>query len=375
MERYVTNIKDLVIQTLTNGTEIKAKAENGDALSCFQMGMIHLLGINTPIDFKKASVFLSNQSLNDAPDANRLLGFIEECEGNYSQAFKYYANASKAKRPFLNKVSKERENLQAYLKKLDLPSTSLNEEITGVLDEIINGGDSALDSKIKLAYICDDETACLEAAQAVYDAGNLFSAVSLLKKGKIDSSNSLFATIKNSYSKLGQSTHLPSSIEVIELKGNSFLTDYDSAPSYAGIMKLCKDVSTTCKKEWMNSASEKTKGIKSKYEKEETTRIKKLKEEEANRLKKQKADEAARLKKQKAEEEKALLEAQKEKAARKKKIRRIIYSVVFIVYFLCFKKLFENASGEDMSILAFIIAVIAEFATVIFGELIFGDRK
>jgi hypothetical protein len=40
------------------------------------MGMIHLLGINTPIDFKKASFYLGHQSLNDAPDANRLLGFI-----------------------------------------------------------------------------------------------------------------------------------------------------------------------------------------------------------------------------------------------------------------------------------------------------------
>lgn len=317
MERYVTNIKDLVIQTLTNGSEIKAKAESGDALSSFQMGMIHLLGINTTIDFKKASKFLSDQSLSDDPDANRLLGFIEECEGNYSQAFKYYANASKAKRPFLTKVSKEREILQAYLKKLDLPSTSLNEEITGVLDEIINGGDSALDSKIKLAYICDDETACLEAAQAVYDAGNLFSAVSLLKKGKIDSSNSLFATIKNSYSKLGQSTHLPSSIEVIELKGNSFLTNYDSFPSYAGIKNLCKDASTSCKKEWMNFVSEKTKGIKSKYENEEASRIKKLKDEEAARLKKQKAAE---------------LKAQAEEERRKKRI--IIHSLICIVLFV-----------------------------------------
>ena len=105
MEKYVTNIKDLVIQALTNGSEIKAKAESGDALSCFQMGMIHLLGINTPIDFKKASKYFGNQSLSNDPDANRLLGFIAECEGNYSQAFKNYANAGKANRPYINKVS------------------------------------------------------------------------------------------------------------------------------------------------------------------------------------------------------------------------------------------------------------------------------
>lgn len=43
MEKYVTNIKDLVIQALTNGSEIKANAESGDALSYFHRGMIHLL--------------------------------------------------------------------------------------------------------------------------------------------------------------------------------------------------------------------------------------------------------------------------------------------------------------------------------------------
>ena len=105
MDNNVTNIKDLVIQALTNGSEIKVKAESGDALSCFQMGMIHLLGINTPIDFKKASQYLGSQSLSDDPDANRLLGFIAECEGNYSLAFKNYVKASgstgsKEKKPY-----------------------------------------------------------------------------------------------------------------------------------------------------------------------------------------------------------------------------------------------------------------------------------
>lgn len=35
MEKYVINIKDIVIQALKNGPEIKVKAESGDALSCF----------------------------------------------------------------------------------------------------------------------------------------------------------------------------------------------------------------------------------------------------------------------------------------------------------------------------------------------------
>ena len=39
MEKYVTIIKDLVIRTLINGSDIETKVGNGDALSCFQTGM------------------------------------------------------------------------------------------------------------------------------------------------------------------------------------------------------------------------------------------------------------------------------------------------------------------------------------------------
>ena len=116
MEKYITSIKELVIQAMTNMAEIKSKTENDDALSCFQMGMIHLMGIGTSIDFGKSSTFLGNQSLADNPDANRLLGFIAECEGQFSQAFSYYAKAGKGNRPHVNKVNEERNNLQGYFK-------------------------------------------------------------------------------------------------------------------------------------------------------------------------------------------------------------------------------------------------------------------
>lgn len=36
MEKYVTNIKNLVIQTMTNGSEIKAKVESGDFYLAFR---------------------------------------------------------------------------------------------------------------------------------------------------------------------------------------------------------------------------------------------------------------------------------------------------------------------------------------------------
>ena len=51
MEKYVKNIKVLVIQALTNGSEIKAKAESGDAFSCLQIGKNPILALSVhPID-------------------------------------------------------------------------------------------------------------------------------------------------------------------------------------------------------------------------------------------------------------------------------------------------------------------------------------
>ena len=51
MAKYITSIRDLMIQT-NNISDIKTKAKDGDPEACFQMGMIHLLGVKTPIDFK-----------------------------------------------------------------------------------------------------------------------------------------------------------------------------------------------------------------------------------------------------------------------------------------------------------------------------------
>ena len=323
MEKYITSIKDLVIQVMSNGAEIKDKAEKGDALSCFQMGMIHLLGINTSIDFKKASKFLSNQSLSDDPDANRLLGFIAECEGNYSLAFKNYAKASgstgsNAKKPYNNKVFSERNNLQAYFKKLELPSTVLNKEITTVINDYIKGGDTIVDASIKLAMICDDEESCLDVAQALFDTGDYYSAMRWLQDGNISDSNSLYISVKKKISDTKNALNLPNILEVIEIEGNSFLANFDITPSYAGIKHVCDDVAVACKKEWHDTISKKIASIKKKVEDEEAARIKKEKEEEAARLKKQKEEEA-RLKKQQEEEEARLKKQQEEEEARLKK--------------------------------------------------------
>ena len=349
----ISSIKELVIQALTNGSEIKAKAESGDALSCFQMGMIHLLGIDTLIDFKKASKYFGNQSLSDDPDANRILGFIAECEGNYSQAFKKYANAGKASnRPYINKVFEERGNLQSYLKRIDLPIIVLNKEITGVLNEYIKDGDSALDAKIKLAYICEDETTCLDAAKAVYESGNLFSAISLMQKGNIDSDNPLYVSIKSNYSTSELLRNLPSAIEFIELEGKSFLTSYDSNPTYIGMKSLCDETSTLCKKEWMDCVGKKTSAAKQSIKEEEAARIKNEKEKEAARIKKEKEEEAARRRKMEEEERQAQFEEQERRRKRNKLIKYgvIAIAVLFVVILGAIGSSSEEKVNSDDSV-------------------------
>lgn len=341
MEKYVTDIKDLVIQTLTNGSEIKAKAESGDALSCFQMGMIHLLGIDTPIDFKKAGKYLGNSSLNDDPDVNRLLGFIAECEGNYSQAFKNYANAGKANRPFINKVSEERVNLQGLLKKLELPSTAQNKKITKVLNEYIKGGDTKVDASIKLAMICEDADSCLDAAQALFDSGDYYSAMRWLQNGEISESNTLYTSVKKKISDSKNALNLPKSLEVIEIDGNSFLDNFDTTPSYAGIKNLCDEASVVCMKEWHDSVSPKIASIK-----------KKVEDEEAARLIKLKAEEDARIKKQKEEEYQLFLQEQEEEEKRRKKLKRKIIFLYVPIALMLVGIIFQpidhkNASGAN----------------------------
>ena len=169
MEKYVTSIKDLVIQALTSNSKIQYKANNDDPAGCFQMGMIHLLGINTAIDFKKAIQYLGNQSLSDNQDANRLLGFIAECEGRFSQAFQYYAKTENSEKDsYLEKVIKGRSHIQDYLKKLDLPAT-LNKEVSSILSDYAKGKASRTGACVKVAAICEDEPSCLDAAKALYE--------------------------------------------------------------------------------------------------------------------------------------------------------------------------------------------------------------
>ena len=289
MEKYVISIKDLVIQALTNGSEIKAKADSGDALSCFQMGMIHLLGINTPIDFKKASKFLSNQSLSDDPDANRLLGFIAECEGNYSQAFKNYAQTnSSEKDSFLDRVIMGRNHIQDYMKKLDLP-IMLNKEVSSLLTDYAKGKASRTGACIKIAAICNDKPSCLEAANALYETKDYISAIQWLKKGDVGADNSIYASISERVEKAKKELLDSKVLQVVDLESNSLLSKEDPTQFLSSVKKACDEVSKKCFKDWVAKSKAYVDAIiKEKKEKEQNEYLAALAEEEARKKKRNK---------------------------------------------------------------------------------------
>ncbi len=250
MEKYVTNIKDLVIQTIKNGSEIRNKANSGDPIGCFQMGIINLLGINTPVDFKKASQFFSNQSLSDNQDAIRLLGFIAECEGHFSQAFQNYAQTeSSEKDSYLDKVIKGRNHIQDYLKKLDLP-VSLNKEVSSILSDYPKDKSSKTGASVKIAAICNDEQSCLEAANNLYDANDYISAIQWLKKGNIGLDNSMYAVINEMLEKSKSDLLKSKVLQIINLKSSSLLTKEDPTPFLNKLKQSCDEESMKCLTEW-----------------------------------------------------------------------------------------------------------------------------
>ena len=272
-EAFISSFKDLVIEALTNGSNIKKRADNGDTTACFQMGMIHLLGINTPIDFKKAIRYFGSHSLSDNQEANRWLGFIQECEGNYSAAFTNYANAAgktgnESTLPYLRKVFEERSRLQNYFKKVALPNL-FNILITSIINEYILGDKSKVDASIKLATLCDDEITCLEAAQSLYDAGDLYSAKRWLQMGNVANTNELFIAIENKLSDSMNSLKLSDILQVIDVKGSSLLTDLNLSSSFTGIKQTIVDVAATCRQTWMEEIPKLTAKIVNRLDEEE----------------------------------------------------------------------------------------------------------
>jgi hypothetical protein len=249
MEKYITSIKDLVALKMTNAIE-----ESDESVSNFQKGMIHLLGVNTQVNFVRAKQFFGNSSLKNDLDANYLIGFIDECEGNYSSSFKQYALAAeiageKRDSAYFQKVSKGREMLQKTFKKYNLPLT-LNNQITKILNEINKGtAKKKLNSKMIAAFLCEDDLSSIEVAQELFDGGDYYSAKSLLQKGNVNSSCSLYVKIDKT---------ILASIEnidtvkgtVLELESESILPDYNNSLSLDTIKKECENSSISCCREW-----------------------------------------------------------------------------------------------------------------------------
>lgn len=281
MAKYISSIRDLVGMSMTMKPEIESDAENNVPKACFQMGMIHLLGISSPIDFKKATVYFKKQSLASDPDTNRFLGFIAECEGNYSEAFKYYANVSNTtdksnNKPLYKKIFDERNILQKFFEDSDLPTT-LNEEVTAILKDYMKGGKSKIMASIKIATICKNESSCLEAAQLLYEVKDYYSAKRWLQSGNISKDNDLYKSLEEKISKGRKSFKLPKTPEVIDIKSSSFLMETYDAISLLDSKQICDEIAKLCVAEWKYIVSSKIKNLK----KKEAYRIRKEKKQAA----------------------------------------------------------------------------------------------
>lgn len=286
MGNYVSNIEDLVIYVLKNGDSIFAKAKNGDPKSLFQMGLIHLVGINTSISFKNASLCFGNQALNNDLEAIRLLGFIAECEGNYSLAFQNYAKTINGEDlTYLDKISMGRYELQNYLQYLNLPLT-LNHEITSIFNTYSNDHSSRIGTSIKIAELCNDEMTCMEVAKNLFYANDYISAIQWLKKGNIKADNPLYVKIVKLSEKSKETLMRSKDIQIVDLKNNSLLSLKGKTSFMNVAKKACDAAAATSMNEWIMQNQNRIDGVISAYKEREYMEY--LREEEEKRRKRNK---------------------------------------------------------------------------------------
>jgi len=325
MEKYVTSLKELIAQSSRNSFEMNDGAKKNDPKSCFQMGMVYLLGINTTIDFKKAGHYFANQSLVGNPDALRMLGFLSELDGDYSSAFMSYAKAAGSAEDdiansYIEKVIQEREALHDWFSKWKLPTRVLNNAITTILKDYAKGGDKKEKACIEIAAICQDTASCIIVAQILSESGDYSDAMQWLKFGRVESNNPMYQRIESKLNEINSSINLSDVLEVIEIEGCSLLSGIDIAGIFAPARNALNEISTRCSRLWRKEVMPKIETIKNKWEKEEKNRIKKEEEEERARLKRQKDAE------RKAQEE--------EEAKEKRKKLIIKHSVICLLLFI-----------------------------------------
>lgn len=290
MNKYITSLKDLIAETSRNSFKLNESAKNGDPKACFQMGMIYLLGINTAIDFKKAKLHFSSQSLLNDHDSQRILGFLSELDGDYSSAFMSYAKAAGSEvddleNSYIEKVIQEREALRDWLNKWKLPTRVLNNAITTILKDYTNGGDKREKACIEVAAICQDVTSCINAAQILSESGDYSDAMQWLKYGEVESNNPVYQKIESKLNEISSSINFSDVLEVIEIEECSLLSGIDIAGLFAPAKNALNEISTRCSRLWRKEVMPKIETIKNKWDKEEKNRIKKEEDDRRHALK------------------------------------------------------------------------------------------
>ena len=322
MDKYITSLKDLIAETFRNSFKLNESAKNGDPKACFQMGMVYLLGISTAIDFKKAKLQFSSQSLLNDHDAQRMLGFLSELDGDYSAAFMYYAKAAGgvvdgSDDSYIENVKQERETLRGWLNKWNFPVRVLNNAITTILEDYAKGGEKKEKACIEIAAICQDAVSCITVARILMGFGDYSDAMQWLQYGAVEKNNPMYQMIQSKIYENSRFINLSNVLEIIEIDGCSLLSNIDIAANFAPARNALNGISVRCSKLWRKEVMPKIESIKSIWKKEEKNRIKKEEEDRQRALK---------------QAELLELEEKIRKKKRRDKIINIILSILFLPY-------------------------------------------
>lgn len=322
MDKYITSLKDLIAETFRNSFKLNESAKNGDPKACFQMGMVYLLGITTAIDFKKAKLQFSSQSLLNDHDAQRMLGFLSELDGDYSAAFMYYAKAAGgvvdgSDDSYIENVKQERETLRGWLNKWNFPVRVLNNAITTILEDYAKGGEKKEKACIEIAAICQDAVSCITVARILMGSGDYSNALKWLQYGAVEKNNPMYQMIQSKIYENSRFINLSNVLEIIEIDGCSLLSNIDIAANFAPARNALNGISVRCSKLWRKEVMPKIESIKSIWKKEEKNRIKKEEEDRQRALK---------------QAELLELEEKIRKKKRRDKIINIILSILFLPY-------------------------------------------
>ena len=252
--------------------------------------MVYLLGISTAIDFKKAKLQFSSQSLLNDHDAQRMLGFLSELDGDYSAAFMYYAKAAGgvvdgSDDSYIENVKQERETLRGWLNKWNFPVRVLNNAITTILEDYAKGGEKKEKACIEIAAICQDAVSCITVARILMGSGDYSNALKWLQYGAVEKNNPMYQMIQSKLNETSNLINLSNVLEVIEIDGCSLLSSIDIAGIFAPARNALNGISVRCSKLWRKEVMPKIESIKSIWKKEEKNRIKKEEEDRLRALK------------------------------------------------------------------------------------------